>query len=67
MDKEKVEQLKIQMQQWLHEAEEFVNHIPPVQLYTAVGVVLFTLVLLLISKLLKLPLGLQISFVLLIC
>ncbi|XP_027768738.1 signal recognition particle receptor subunit beta-like isoform X1 [Solanum pennellii] len=49
MDKEKVEQLKIQMQQWLNEAEEFINHIPPVQLYTAVGVVLFTLILLLIK------------------
>lgn len=57
MDKEKVEELKIQMQQWLHETEEFINHVPPVQLYTAIGVVVFTLVLLLISKLLKYPLG----------
>ncbi|KAG5577847.1 hypothetical protein H5410_057981 [Solanum commersonii] len=53
MDKEKVEQLKIQTQQWLNEAEEFINHIPPVQLYTAVGVVLSTLILLLIIRLFK--------------
>ncbi|WMV21387.1 hypothetical protein MTR67_014772 [Solanum verrucosum] len=49
MDKVKVGQLKIQMQQWLNEAEEFINDIPPVQLYTAVGVVLSTLILLLIK------------------
>ncbi|KAL3324447.1 hypothetical protein AABB24_038542 [Solanum stoloniferum] len=53
MDKEKVEQLKIQMQLWLNEAEEFINHIPPVQLYTAVGVVLFSFILLLIIRLFK--------------
>ncbi|KAK4709071.1 hypothetical protein R3W88_029996 [Solanum pinnatisectum] len=53
MDKEKVEQWKIQMQQCLNEAEEFINHIPPVQLYTAVGVVLSTLILLLIIRLFK--------------
>lgn len=62
MDKEQVEQLKIQMQQWVNEAEKFINDIPPVQLYVAVGVVLSTLILLLISKLLKLHLGLEISF-----
>ncbi|KAH0763833.1 hypothetical protein KY290_019906 [Solanum tuberosum] len=53
MDKVKVEQLKIQMQQWLNEAEEFVDDIPPVQLYTVVGVVLSTLILLLIIRLFK--------------
>ncbi|KAK6776309.1 hypothetical protein RDI58_027310 [Solanum bulbocastanum] len=53
MDKEKVEQLKIQMQQWLNEAQEFINHISPVQLYTAVGVVLFSFILLLIIRLFK--------------
>lgn len=51
MDKEKLEELKIQMQQLLNEAEEFINNVPPIQLYTAIGVVLVTLFLLLISKL----------------
>ena len=53
MDKEQVEQLKIQMQQWVNEAEKFINDIPPVQLYVAVGVVLSTLILLLIIRLFK--------------
>lgn len=50
-----MEQLKIQMQQWLHEAEEFIHQTPPVQLYTALGVVLFTLFFLFISKIFKFP------------
>ncbi|KAL1550850.1 signal recognition particle receptor subunit beta-like isoform X2 [Salvia divinorum] len=45
MDKEKLDELKIQLQQLLNEAQEFVQQIPPAQLCTAVGVVLFTVFL----------------------
>ncbi|KAH6809592.1 signal recognition particle binding protein [Perilla frutescens var. frutescens] len=53
MDKEKIGELKIQLQQLLSEAREFVQQIPPVQLYAAIGVVLFTILLFLILRLLK--------------
>ncbi|OIT33745.1 PREDICTED: signal recognition particle receptor subunit beta-like [Nicotiana attenuata] len=53
MDKEKIEHLKIQMQQWLYEVEEYVHQIPPTQLYAAIGVVLFTVILFLIIRLFK--------------
>lgn len=66
MDKEKVEQLKSQMQQWLHEVEEFIHQTPPVQLYTALGVVLFTLIFLFISKLFKYPFNITL-FSLILC
>ncbi|MCD9642884.1 hypothetical protein HAX54_029926 [Datura stramonium] len=53
MDKEKIEQLKIQMQQWLYEVEEYVHQIPPTQLYAAVGIVLVTVVLFLLVRIFK--------------
>lgn len=50
MDKEKVEELKVQAEKWLREAEVLVNQIPPAQLYAAIGVVLFTVFLFFISN-----------------
>lgn len=50
MDKEKIGELKIQLQQWINEAQEFIQEIPPEQLYAAAGVVLFTIFLFIISK-----------------
>lgn len=50
MDKEKMDELKIQLQQLLNEAQEFIQEIPPAQLYAATGVVLFTIFLFFISK-----------------
>ncbi|KAG6429574.1 hypothetical protein SASPL_107626 [Salvia splendens] len=42
MEKEKLDELKIQWQQLLSKAQEFIQEIPPGQLYTAIGIVLFT-------------------------
>ncbi|XP_047957760.1 signal recognition particle receptor subunit beta-like isoform X2 [Salvia hispanica] len=42
MEKEKLDELKIQLQQLFSKAQEFVQEIPPGQLYTATGIVLFT-------------------------
>ncbi|KAL0336132.1 UNVERIFIED_CONTAM: hypothetical protein Sradi_4825100 [Sesamum radiatum] len=53
MDKEKVEELKIQLQQLLKETQEFVRKIPPPQLYAAIGVVLFTVLFFLVIRLFK--------------
>ncbi|KAL3835582.1 hypothetical protein ACJIZ3_010318 [Penstemon smallii] len=53
MDKEKLEELKIQLQQVLKEAQQFVDKIPPNQIYAAIGVVLFTIFLFLIIRLFK--------------
>ncbi|CAN4094923.1 unnamed protein product [Withania somnifera] len=53
MDKEKIELLKIQMHQWLHEVGEYVHQIPPSQLYAAVGVILVTIVLFLLIRIFK--------------
>lgn len=50
MDKEKIGELKIQLQQWMNEAQEFIQEIPPEQLYAAAGVLLFTIFLFIISK-----------------
>lgn len=51
MDDQKLEKLKIQLQQLRNEAHEFVQQIPPAQLFGAVGVVIFTIFFFLISKL----------------
>ncbi|KAK4402778.1 hypothetical protein Sango_1018500 [Sesamum angolense] len=53
MDKEKVEELKIQLQQLLKETQEFVRKIPPPQLYAAIGVVVFTVLFFLVIRLFK--------------
>nr|GMD84043.1 signal recognition particle receptor subunit beta-like [Ipomoea batatas] len=53
MEKEKIEELKVQAQKWLREAEVLVNQIPPTQLYAAIGVVLFTAFLFFITRLFK--------------
>lgn len=50
MDKEKLGELKIQLQLLLNEAQEYVQEIPPTQLYAALGVVLFTVFFFLLSK-----------------
>lgn len=50
MDKEKIEELKIQMHKRLNEAQEFIQQVPPIQLYAAIGVVLFTTFLFTISN-----------------
>lgn len=50
MDKEKLGELKIQLQQLLDEVREFAQQIPPAQLYAAIGIVLFTVFLFTISK-----------------
>ncbi|XP_038892002.1 signal recognition particle receptor subunit beta-like [Benincasa hispida] len=51
--KVQVEQLKVQMKQWLEQGLDFVHQIPPIQLYVGVGVLLFTTVLLLLTRLFK--------------
>lgn len=53
MDEQKLEKLKIQLQQLHNEAYEFVQKVPPTQLYGAIGVVLFTIFFFLIVRLLK--------------
>ncbi|CAA3006988.1 signal recognition particle receptor subunit beta-like [Olea europaea var. sylvestris] len=53
MDKEKIEELKIQMHKRLNEAQEFIQQVPPIQLYAAIGVVLFTTFLFTIIRLFK--------------
>lgn len=45
-----LEDLKILAEQWLHQGIEFVQQIPPTQLYAAIGVLLLTTILLLSSK-----------------
>lgn len=51
MDIEKiVSELKIHMQKWQKEAEEFIQRTPPNQLYAAIGVVIFTIFLFLIGN-----------------
>lgn len=50
MDKEKLGELKIQLQLLLNESQEYVQEIPPTQLYAALGVVLFTVFFFLLSK-----------------
>ncbi|KAG6396495.1 hypothetical protein SASPL_142646 [Salvia splendens] len=49
MDDQKLENLKIQLQQLHNEAYEFVQSIPPTQLYGAIGVVIFTIFFFLIT------------------
>lgn len=51
MDEQKLEKLKIQLQQLHNEGLEFVQKIPPAQLYAAIGVVIFTIFFFLIGKL----------------
>ncbi|KAL6567800.1 hypothetical protein OROGR_001468 [Orobanche gracilis] len=53
MDEEKLGELKIQLHLLLNEAQEFVQKIPPTQLYAAIGVVLFTVFLFLLIRLFK--------------
>lgn len=45
-----LEDLKILAEQWFHQGVEFVQQIPPTQLYAAIGVLLLTTILLLSSK-----------------
>ncbi|KAG6398788.1 hypothetical protein SASPL_140258 [Salvia splendens] len=49
MDDQKLENLKIQLQQLHNEAHEFLQSIPPTQLYGAIGVVIFTIFFFLIT------------------
>lgn len=58
--KVQVEQLKVQMEQWLEQGLELVHQIPPIQLYVGVGVLLFTTLLLLLSE--SFSLSVQFSF-----
>lgn len=53
MDEQKLEKLKIQLQQLHNEAHKFVHKIPPTQLYGAIGVVFFTIFFFLIVRLFK--------------
>ncbi|KAL6562808.1 hypothetical protein OROHE_005395 [Orobanche hederae] len=53
MDEEKLGELKIQLHLLLNEAQEFVQKIPPTQLYAAISVVLFTFFLFLLIRLFK--------------
>ncbi|XP_044493777.1 signal recognition particle receptor subunit beta-like isoform X2 [Mangifera indica] len=48
-----MEQWKIELEQLMQQGIEFVNQIPPTQLYAAVGVLLFTTILLLFFQLFK--------------
>lgn len=66
MDTEKIVQLKIQLQQWLNQAHEFVQAIPPVQLYAAIAAVLLTVFRFLISKLVRFRLRLSLGTLLLL-
>lgn len=54
---EVVEQLKIQLEEWrsqlqpyCEEVHRYLLHVPPVQIYVAIVVVVFTVLLLLFSK-----------------
>ncbi|MBA0553010.1 hypothetical protein Golob_023777 [Gossypium lobatum] len=58
--KDQLEQLKSQLEPWknqlekcLHEAIEYLNQIPPVQLYAAIAVLLISTLLLLSIRLFK--------------
>ncbi|KAH6763216.1 signal recognition particle binding protein [Perilla frutescens var. hirtella] len=53
MDELKMEKLKIQLQQLHYEAREFVEKIPPMQLYGAIGVVILTILFFLTVRLFK--------------
>ncbi|GER51535.1 signal recognition particle receptor subunit beta [Striga asiatica] len=53
MDAEKMEKLKIQLQQLLDQIREFVREIPPAQLNAAIAVVLATVFLFLIVRIFK--------------
>ncbi|KAL8532559.1 hypothetical protein ACS0TY_008954 [Phlomoides rotata] len=53
MDTEKIVELKIQLQQWLNQAQDFVQAIPPAQLFAAIAALLFTVFLFLIIRLFK--------------
>ena len=48
--KVQVDQLKVQMEQWMEQGSEIVRQIPPIQLYVGVGVLLLTTLLLLFSE-----------------
>lgn len=52
---------KIHLEQWLHEGIEFGRHIPPVQLYVALAVLLLT-TLILLSKFLMPSCALVINY-----
>ncbi|XP_022966901.1 signal recognition particle receptor subunit beta-like [Cucurbita maxima] len=51
--KVQVDQLKVQMEQWMEQGSEIVRQIPPIQLYVGVGVLLLTTLLLLFTRLFK--------------
>ncbi|CAH2080524.1 unnamed protein product, partial [Thlaspi arvense] len=53
MEADALERLMNQMQDWLKQAEEFIRQTPQTQLYTAIGVVLLTAVLLILVRLFK--------------
>ncbi|KAL7091709.1 hypothetical protein ACP275_12G121500 [Erythranthe tilingii] len=53
MDTEKLGQLKIQMQQFLNEAQQFVQTIPTRDLFAAISLVLLTVLMLLVVRLVK--------------
>ncbi|KAL7133113.1 hypothetical protein ABFS83_12G119100 [Erythranthe nasuta] len=53
MDTEKLGQLKIQMQQFLNEAQQFVQTIPTRDLLAAISLVLLTVLMLLVVRLVK--------------
>ncbi|KAK4423841.1 hypothetical protein Salat_1967000 [Sesamum alatum] len=53
MDEEKMEKLRIQLQELFNETQDFVQKIPPMQLYAAIGVVISTIFLFLIIRLFK--------------
>ncbi|GFP97468.1 signal recognition particle receptor subunit beta [Phtheirospermum japonicum] len=53
MDAEKIENLKVQLQQLLNETHDFVQKIPPTQLNAAIAVVLSTVFFFLIIRLFK--------------
>ncbi|KAL0688168.1 hypothetical protein Bca4012_087845 [Brassica carinata] len=45
---EKLEDLKIMAEQWWNQGIEYLQKIPPTQLYTSIGVLLYTTILLLL-------------------
>lgn len=54
MDFEKIEtEVKIHVQKWVEEAQLLIQRTPPAQLYGAIGVVVFTMLLLILIKLFK--------------
>ncbi|EPS59395.1 signal recognition particle binding protein, partial [Genlisea aurea] len=53
MDKEKLEELMIRLDQFLNQSKNFLQEIPPTQLYVAAGVVLLTFVLFVIVRLFR--------------